>query len=129
MKIRTAFVSNSSSSSFICCVCGAEHSGWDVSVTDFQHLQCQYGHIFCEDKILEINKVKAAEDEEDFDEDDYDSYEVPSERCPVCQMVSFDREDLMTYLLKSRNLTYDIISQEVKKQFANYDEFSEYLKG
>lgn len=47
MKIRTGFVSNSSSSSFTCDVCGITESGMDASLYDFEMSQCVRGHTFC----------------------------------------------------------------------------------
>ena len=49
MKIRMGFVSNSSSSSFVCDVCGAEVSGMDLSLSEALMYQCEHGHLFCYD--------------------------------------------------------------------------------
>ncbi len=48
MKIRSGFVSNSSSSSFTCDVCGEEQSGMDMSVSDAGMERCRRGHTYCE---------------------------------------------------------------------------------
>jgi len=48
MKIRKGFVSNSSSSSFTCDVCGETAAGFDISLTDFDMWQCQNDHISCD---------------------------------------------------------------------------------
>lgn len=47
MKIRNGFVSNSSSSSFTCDVCGTTESGMDASARDFDMKECVNGHTFC----------------------------------------------------------------------------------
>jgi len=47
MKTRNGFVSNSSSSSFICDVCGEEVSGWDMSLEEAYMAECEGGHTFC----------------------------------------------------------------------------------
>lgn len=52
MKIRTGFVSNSSSSSFICDVCGNDYTGYDASLEDAGMYECEHGHTFCEDEAL-----------------------------------------------------------------------------
>lgn len=44
MKIRNGFVSNSSSSSFICDVCGTVECGYDASMSDFGMINCENGH-------------------------------------------------------------------------------------
>ncbi len=52
MKIRKGFVSNSSSSSFVCDVCGEVESGYDASASDCGFANCENGHEFCEDHII-----------------------------------------------------------------------------
>lgn len=47
MKIRSGFVSNSSSSSFTCDVCGRTESGYDIGLSEFEMMECENGHVFC----------------------------------------------------------------------------------
>ena len=47
MKIRQGFVSNSSSSSYTCDVCGVTESGWDLSLNEAEMKSCVNGHTFC----------------------------------------------------------------------------------
>jgi hypothetical protein len=61
MKIRTGFVSNSSSSSFICCLTGEMNSGMDMCLSDSGMVRCANGHEFLEDLKLE-NKEMAVDD-------------------------------------------------------------------
>jgi hypothetical protein len=56
MKIRNGFVSNSSSSSFVCDVCGETESGMDASAHDFDMETCSNGHTFCNDHCKELPK-------------------------------------------------------------------------
>ena len=51
MKIRKGYVSNSSSSSFVCEVCGEIKSGYDVSFSDMGMVRCTRGHVICEHHI------------------------------------------------------------------------------
>ena len=59
MKIRKGFVSNSSSSSFICEVCGDVESGYDASPHELGFAQCQNGHVFCQSHIKSMTEEKA----------------------------------------------------------------------
>jgi len=48
MKFRMGHVSNSSSSSFVCSVCGEIESGFDQGLSDFEMYECENGHVFHE---------------------------------------------------------------------------------
>lgn len=47
MKYRLGFVTNSSSSSYICAFCGDIQSGWDASLSDVDMCECENGHVLC----------------------------------------------------------------------------------
>lgn len=46
MKIRNGFVSNSSSSSFVCNICGEVETGYDCSLDELEMAECEHGHVF-----------------------------------------------------------------------------------
>jgi hypothetical protein len=48
MKIRRGFVSNSSSSSFVCDVCDESVSGMDMGLSDAEMFECVVGHVVCD---------------------------------------------------------------------------------
>ena len=53
MKFRKDFVTNSSSSSYVCEICGRSESGWDLGLSECEMMQCVNGHTFCCDEALE----------------------------------------------------------------------------
>jgi hypothetical protein len=63
MKYRTGFVSNSSSTSFTCCICGNTESGMDLCLSDAQMCECEHGHIMCNSEVSEFVKKKKLENE------------------------------------------------------------------
>ena len=62
MKVRIGFVSNSSSSAFICNVCKETASGWDIGLTDAGMYECNGGHYFCETHLLEPSNAEILND-------------------------------------------------------------------
>lgn len=122
MKIRTGFVSNSSSSSFVCDVCREEFSGWDLSLSKVDHAQCINGHTICQDSIINSNSNTTESDE---DEDDY--YEIPAEKCPICQMQVLADSDIIAYAVKQAG-GMDKLRDKLKSEFKNYEELRAFLR-
>lgn len=144
MKFRLDYVTNSSSSSYVCEICGRSESGWDLSLSECEMVECVNGHIFCEDEIFSIPKeelikiilefevenarwcdeLHTSEDLEKmtdndllyvyFDVDDA-RYEMPEECCPICQFIEYSENDLSAYLLKEYKIPRDEVFAEVKK--------------
>lgn len=52
-KFRNGFVSNSSSSSFVCDLCGYETGGWDMCLSEAEMFECENGHILCDEHMLQ----------------------------------------------------------------------------
>ena len=53
MKFRKDFVTNSSSSSYVCEICGRTESGWDMGLSEAEMMECVNGHTFCCDEALD----------------------------------------------------------------------------
>ena len=126
MKFRKGFVTNSSSSSFICQVCGNVESGYDMSYYEAGYVQCENGHEFCVDHLINVPDNM---DEYEFAyENEYDYYEIPKEYCPICQMKMLNDEDLMAYLSITYKTRKEVLA-EIREKFNSYDEFKRFLKG
>lgn len=99
MKIRQAFVANSSSSSFVCDLCGEEFSGWDASPSEFEHFTCENEHIVCYEGMI----------------GEYEgSYDVPAEHCPFCMFLNFCDRDMKSYLKKKFRVKESVVFEKVK---------------
>ena len=103
MKIRSGFVSNSSSSSFVCCICGRSEVVYDGSLRDAGMAQCINGHVTCQEELL-----PGHEDGESY-------YELDPKYCPVCQFKESSNIDMAKYLLKETKIPRDEVFAEVKK--------------
>lgn len=155
MKKRMGFVSNSSSSSFLCEVCGEIESGMDLCLGDAGYCECADGHVFCEGHKLEkvkeekeekkvkekkpccceMKKCECEDEDEDEDEDDdyddddeYDEYHVPIAECPVCQFKTLTDVDGFTYMQKMHNVTVPQLLSQISSTFPSYKMFSEFLR-
>lgn len=114
MKFRKDFVTNSSSSSFICEICGRTESGYDMSASEADMYECVNGHTFCMDEALEVGKQELLKELEEYIDNslteeeiqeinecetdieimylarrNFDMYEVPECMCPICQFIEY----------------------------------------
>ncbi len=111
MKIRQGFVSNSSSSSFICNVCGESSEGWDASPWDseYESYQCLSGHVFCREE--QVGEDITPEEYQEARENEG----VPIDRCPICTFSVFSERELHQYLLREYGVTTEFVLAEIKK--------------
>ena len=158
MKKRLGFVSNSSSSSFTCDVCGETTSGWDMGLADAQMMTCAKGHTFCDchskkdinnfsyeekreyllknldqkyhaDDILKLKEE--AIDEEFIDEiwEEQDNrYKCGPLFCPICTFSNLEDNEALRYLLLKRGITITSLLEEIKATYKNHDKFMEAIK-
>ena len=132
MKIRKGFVSNSSSSSFICEVCGETVSGWDMGYDEAEMYCCENGHTFCREHAIDgeeleemLNKLAEDEDTDDY----YDKIgEVPEKYCPCCTFNAVSQYDLIDYLLKKAGTNKEAVAKELQGKFTTFGAFREYVK-
>lgn len=153
MKVRSGFVSNSSSSSFVCDICG---EGGEI-MTDSGETPgvfwCENGHCFCSCHLdskwsTENNKwgryeypewmneivVKKTEGRHrtlaDALEEDYDFYNnIPAEICPICRHEQPAISDTQKWLLKQLGFpTLETARKHIKSKFHSYEEFKKHLE-
>lgn len=154
MKIRQGFVSNSSSSSFVCSVCETVETGYDGQY-EIDIIQCKAYHEYCashepkwtlEDKQrilladkefttdLGEEKVKFIESgSEELINDIFDEYkdsfdEIPESMCSVCSLDSLATNSVLAWLLKDSGKTLAEVETEIRRKFNTLDEFREGLR-
>lgn len=148
MKIRNGFVSNSSSSSFICEISGRERSGYDISLKDAGMIECVNGHTFDEDYATEIpygyddepteEEVKQFIKDKNLPELSEESfkeffsgigewrYYYPSEWCPICSFKNLTAS-MAKRILLSEN-TEEQILEQLKSKYGNFRNFLDKTK-
>lgn len=133
MKIRHGFVSNSSSSSFVCEVTGRVEAGYDMPMEDAEMVECTNGHIFSEDLFVPSENIKSLDgfreyiNETDGNDDDW-RYEIPAENCPICSMAYIAPEKIIKYIFLDAEVSLDDIKKEIVDKFKNVKELDEFLK-
>ena len=108
MKNRFGFVSNSSSTSFTCDICGHTESGWDSNgLEDFGFYQCENEHIICQEEAI-------GDDIESIEDDDIGDC-IPEAHCPICRFEAVSNSNAKHYLKKEYGITDQTVFEEIKK--------------
>ncbi len=136
MKIRNGFVSNSSSSSFTCDICGITEVVYD-GIDDADMQECAEGHCWCNSHVREptvtevkqfwIDQGKIGEeyyedlsDDEILDENSFDgagsSYEVIPPFCRLCNFEEYNNSEAIIALKKHFDLKEQDILDIMKSQ-------------
>jgi len=124
MKIRKGFVSNSSSTSFVCDVCAESVGGWDMGLEEADMFTCENSHTFCRDHTVGGREILEKQMEED---EEIDSYEVPAKYCPCCTFHNVADVDIVSLYMKENNVSRDDVAKIFNKKFKDYDEFLKYV--
>lgn len=123
MKIRNGFVSNSSSSSFICDSCGGDESGWDLLLSDAEMFKCSNGHTIHES--CAPNFFHPNEDDKDYDEDWRYGHNIA--QCPLCSLTEINSDIKASYLMALHGYTEESILKEIAA-FGTLDKLNERIK-
>ncbi len=128
MKIRSGFVSNSSSSSFTCDICGENFSGYDMCLSDCEMVESQYG-MYCESHLLKsLDKIitEISESDDDKVEEWEIRSEIPDQYCPLYNLKHITNDVLLQYLLKRNGLTKDALIKDIQDNYSNLEEVLSY---
>ena len=151
MKFRKDFVTNSSSSSFVCEICGESETYYD-GLGEIGACSCENGHEFCQEHILDLprndmiqaildvekqykdgdiekhtkEELESLGDEELYDILTDDScYDLPECLCPICQFIEYSQCDMVNFLLKEykvpKSEAFDYVKGINKRRKKIYD--------
>ncbi len=126
MKVRKGFISNSSSTSFICDICAESVGGYDMGLEEADMFTCENSHTFCRDHTVGGREV--VENQIDEDGEGIDPYEIPSKYCPCCMFDKVADFDIVAYFLKEKGMTREEVASMFKDRFKTYDEFNKYTR-
>ena len=102
MKYRLDFVTNSSSSSYTCDICGHTDSGWDIGISECGMFECEEGHILCtrHAKPVETESLRAFLTEEITNSKSQSEARLiaPPEERPSWFSEENERRDLAKYI-------------------------------
>ena len=132
MKYRRDFVTNSSSSSYVCEICGRTESGFDLGLNDVEMFRCVNDHVACTEHMVDVSKedmIKelvdcecyeyTREQLENMSADElrsvFNIYEMPEIFCPICQFVEYSESDMADYLLKEYKVPRSEAFEDIKK--------------
>ncbi len=135
MKTRNGFVSNSSTSSFICDFCGEVEAGMDLCLDDVGMIACRNGHEFHIDcagkysKKIEKYLEGSNKDEDNEDESDEDRrYEADPSVCPFCQLDKLTQKDELGFRRLENPESEESILNRIKDKYKTYEAFKKVIK-
>jgi len=107
MKTRNGFVSNSSTTSFICDICGETYTGWDACPQDdtYDCSLCENEHIICNSHLTS---------EVEYTRGDFGDKVISAKDCPICNFTTYAEREMVIYLEKTRGIKKEEVFDKVK---------------
>jgi len=154
MKIRNGFVSNSSSSSFVCNVCNEVYEvyeGYDNQY-EIDVYYCCRDHEICQDcekwidksinelssdinKVIEKLNLIDSQVNDFLETEDkirwikkYNGFRLHEEVCPICNLTYISKNLEADFLLEKFSQNRDKIHQEIREKFKNLKGWEEKKK-
>lgn len=119
MKRRLGFVSNSSTSSFICGICDEVEAGRDLELESVEMFQCVNEHALHEECASKAGTVFSDLEDKDGDL----RWEVPEENCPICQLKALSTDDLLGYLRLEKDVAVGDAIAGIIGKYGDYKTF------
>lgn len=158
MKIRTGFVSNSSSSSYVCDVSGEAFEVHDGCFWDAGLCQCQVGHIFKKEFLVKWQRPYPSKEEmlafldertdskrecakyrsltdaqlkQKFlgEKDGYQGNNSHVNECPICTLTKLGDDMLLMYMFAKHGGTREGTAAEIRKEFGSFEAFKRSVLG
>lgn len=151
MRVRNSFVTNSSSTCYVCQVSGERASGMDIDPLDLGVRECFNGHEFMEDYMIGgeltidekrellrayftkwdypsyLTELETADD--DWVTDTYPDWigehVVPASHCPICQMTHITDRDMLHYLLCHIPINREEVADKMRERYNTIQEMYE----
>ena len=157
MKIRRGFVSNSSSSSYMCEVCEGIAEGWDITLRQASMYECERGHTVHEsctpdfDLRMEKATLDAFNELTDERKQELDitpeiaanpdrlaeymegemeewRYDAREALCPICTLDELTTEDELAYYRQKHGYDSESTLKEIRDKFETYSGFLKFFE-
>jgi hypothetical protein len=144
MKIRAGFVSNSSSSSFVCDVCNRQYLQCPCEEVRYE---CELGHEIC-GKCMSFKKIEflaknidvavkdlkldnistnelvSEENKEEWIKDNFIRNDLMySSLCPICNLTHISPDMELQYLLEKFDVKISNVHNEIREKYKNKEEW------